>query len=137
MTGTEAAGQGSGSEPIDPEWARGFAVEWIDAWNAADLERVLGHYAEEFEMSSPLIRDRMGVASGRLNGKAAVRPYWARGISAQPPLHFELIDVLTGMNVIAIYYRNVTFGRTVIERLEFDQERRIVRGEAIYGSSLS
>jgi hypothetical protein len=126
-----------GSGPIDLQWARAFAVEWIEAWNAADLDRVLSHYAEDFEMSSPLIRERMGVASGRLKGKAAVRPYWARGIAVQPPLHFELIDVLTGVNVIAIYYRNDTFDRTVIERLEFDDRLRIVRGEAIYGAKMS
>jgi len=137
MTGNERTLATSRSGPLDAGWARAFAAEWIDAWNEADLERVLSHYAEDFEMSSPLIRERMGVSSGRLKGKAAVRPYWARGITIEPPLRFELIDVLTGMNVIAIYYRNVTFGRNVIERLEFDEQLRVVNSEAIYGSGLS
>ena len=49
---------------IDRKWAREFAVEWIAAWNAHDLDRILSHYADDFEMRSPLIAERMGVASG-------------------------------------------------------------------------
>ena len=137
MTAIDEALRPSGPQRIDRAWARTFAAKWIEAWNAGDLERLLSHYSEDFEMTSPLIRDRMGIASGRLKGKDAVRPYWACGIAVQPPLRFGLIDVLTGMNVVAIYYRNVTFGRTVIERLELDAKLRVVRGEAIYGSVLS
>lgn len=35
--------------------AQAWAQEWVDAWNARDLERVLAHYADDFEMSSPYI----------------------------------------------------------------------------------
>ena len=40
---------------IDQAFAERFAAEWVEAWNAHDLERVLSHYAEDFEMSSPYI----------------------------------------------------------------------------------
>ena len=33
--------------------SRRFAAEWIEAWNAHDLERILAHYADDFEMASP------------------------------------------------------------------------------------
>ena len=32
-----------------------WAKEWIEAWNAHDADRVLSHYADDFEMSSPYI----------------------------------------------------------------------------------
>ena len=35
------------------EFANHFAEDWIAAWNADDLERVLAHYADDFEMSPP------------------------------------------------------------------------------------
>ena len=92
---------------IDRSWAREFAAEWIAAWNAHDLERILSHYSDDFEMHSPLIIERMGVANGALKGKAPARPYWQRGLAAQPPLHFEPRDVLVGVDRMAIYYRNV------------------------------
>ena len=114
---------------IDPQWALSFAQEWIEAWNAHDLERILSHYSEDFEMTSPLIIERMGEPSGVLKGKAAVRPYWEQGLAAQPPLRFELLDVLAGVRSITIYYRSV--GRRVVaEVLEFNARREVVRGAA-------
>ena len=32
-----------------------FARDWIEGWNTHALERVLSHYADDFEMSSPFI----------------------------------------------------------------------------------
>ena len=29
--------------------ARTFAEEWVAAWNAHDLERILAHYSDEFK----------------------------------------------------------------------------------------
>lgn len=40
---------------MNQEFADHFAREWIEAWNAHDLERILSHYTEEFRMSSPRI----------------------------------------------------------------------------------
>lgn len=117
---------------IEHDWALAFAKAWIEAWNASDLELILSHYADDFEMSSPLIRERMEVESGHLRGKEAIRPYWAVGLSAQPPLRFEFIDVFSGMDVVAILYRNVRRNRLVIERLRFDDERRVIEAEALH-----
>lgn len=58
------------------EKAREFAHEWIAAWNAHDLERVLAHDTDDFEMSSPLIATFADEPSGTLTGKAAVGAYW-------------------------------------------------------------
>jgi ketosteroid isomerase-like protein len=58
---------------IDPAWAHDFAKEWIAAWNSHDLDRILSHYVEDFEMSSPLIVERKIDPGGVLRGKAAIR----------------------------------------------------------------
>ncbi len=86
-------------------------------------------------MTSPLIVERMGVPSGRLKGKDAIRPYWHQGLVASPPLRFELIGVMVGVSSLAVLYRSVTAGRSVIERFEFDDHKRVVRAEALYGPS--
>jgi ketosteroid isomerase-like protein len=117
---------------IEIEWARKFANEWVTAWNDADLERILAHYANDFEMTSPLIVERMGVASGTLKGKDAIRPYWSQGVALRPPAHFELIDVLAGVNSVAIYYRSVTRSKLAVERFEFNSQRQVIRSEALY-----
>lgn len=118
---------------IERAWAEAFAREWIEAWNAHDLERILAHYADDFEMTSPLIVDRMGVAEGTLKGKAAVRFYWAKGLASTPELSFTLIDVAVGVNAVAIMYESATLRRVVVERIEVDGKGLGVRAEALHG----
>jgi ketosteroid isomerase-like protein len=88
---------------IDRLWAGAFAEEWVDAWNAHDLDRILSHYADDFEMTSPLIVERLGIPSGRLKGKEAVRQYWHQGLTNTPSLHFEFLGVSVGVDSIVIF----------------------------------
>ena len=120
---------------IAREWAEEFAMEWVAAWNAHDLERIFSHYADDFEMRSPLIVERMGSPEGKLKGKDAIRPYWQAGLAAKPPLKFELRQVMVGVGAIAIVYRNVTRGVDVVERIEFNEQGQGVRAEALYGKA--
>jgi hypothetical protein len=114
---------------IDAKWAQQFAVDWISAWNAHDLDRILTHYADDFEMSSPLIIERMKEDSGTLKGKAAIRPYWQIGLDATPPLKFELIEVFVGVESISLYYRR-TNGKTAVETLVFNTRGQVIKGIA-------
>ena len=116
---------------IDRAFAEAFAEEWIAAWNAHDLERILSHYADDFEMASPLIVERMGEPSGRLRGKAAIRPYWGAA-TAKREIHFTLLDVLLGVDALTILYRRET-GQLVAETIAFDAARLAVRAAAHYG----
>jgi ketosteroid isomerase-like protein len=118
---------------IERTHARDLATRWVAAWNSGDLEQVFALYADDFEMSSPLIAERGFSATGALRGKPAIRPYWGAGIaSAKPPLMFELIDAYAGVNTVAIHYRSL--GRkVVVEVLELDAQNRIIRGSACYG----
>ena len=67
--------------------------EWIAAWNARDLERVLKLYAEDIEMTSPHINAMGFDASGTLRGKPRLREYWAAALAKVPDLHFGLNDL--------------------------------------------
>ena len=122
---------------ISEAWARIFAAEWIAAWNAHDLERILSHYTDDFEMQSPLIVERMAVSSGILSGKEAIRQYWQHGLAALPPLHFELQDTLVGIDTIAIYYLSITRNKMVAEVLRFNDHGLVVSGAALYGQGIS
>ena len=90
---------------IDKKFAEHFARDWIDSWNSHDLDRILAHYSEQFEMSSPVIIQIAGEPSGTLNGKEAVGAYWAKALSLIPDLRFELLSTLMGINSITLYYR--------------------------------
>ena len=90
---------------LAPDFAEHFAKEWVAAWNAHDLERILSHYEDDFEMSSPVIVTLAGEASGTLRGKDAVRAYWAKALAAKPGLRFELVSALAGVSSVTVYYR--------------------------------
>ena len=91
---------------IEPEWAREFAKDWIEAWNSHDLDRILSHYSDDVEVSSPLVVERFDRADGVVSGKHALREYWSPSMSMEPPLEFELLDVLVGLNQLTLYYRS-------------------------------
>jgi hypothetical protein len=90
---------------LTPEFAERFAREWVAAWNARDLERILSHYEDDFEMSSPVITRLAGEASGRLRGKPAIGAYWAKALEAAPELRFEIVSVLAGVDSVTVCYR--------------------------------
>jgi ketosteroid isomerase-like protein len=121
---------------ITRAWSLQFSDEWIAAWNSHDLDRILEHYADDFEVSSPLIVERMNEPSGVLRGKAAVRPYWAKGLEAQPPLRFQLLAVHVGVDKVGLVYRSVG-RRFVVEVLTFNQAQKITHVVALYGDSVA
>lgn len=82
-----------------------FAAEWIAAWNAHDLPRILSHYAEDFEMSSPFIAQLLSEPSGTLKGKEAIGNYWRRALERMPTLQFELVSTLAGVDSLVLYYK--------------------------------
>lgn len=115
---------------MDRTFAQHFAREWIDAWNAHDLERILAHYAEDFEMTSPYIVQIVGEASGTLKGKVAVGAYWRKALGLIPDLRFELRDVLAGVDSVTLYYLGAR--GPAAEVFRFGPDGRVVRAVAHY-----
>ena len=115
---------------IDAAHARRFAAEWIDAWNAHDLERVLAHYADDFEMASPVIVQVAGEPSGVLRGKERVAAYWKKALALRPDLHFTLERVLVGAESVAIAYRG--HRGASVETFWFGADGKVVRAAAHY-----
>lgn len=115
---------------LEKSFAQNFATEWIAAWNSHDLERILSHYTDDFEMSSPLIAQIAGEPSGRLKGKADIRAYWAKGLSLNPQLHFDLNATLLGANSLTLYYKGQR-GMSA-EVFVFGPENKVVESFAHY-----
>lgn len=116
---------------IDRQFAENFAREWIGSWNSHDLKRVLSHYSDQFEMSSPVIVQIAGEPSGTLKGKDAVGAYWAKALKLVPDLRFELLTTLIGVNSITLYYKGVR--GLAAEVFHFGPDRKVERAYAHYG----
>ena len=101
--------------------AEAFADEWIGAWNAHDLDRILGHYAEDIVFESPASTRITGDASGRVVGKAALRDYWRQALERVSDLTFTLKAVYGGAGGVAIRYHSSRTGHEVVEVLQFNE----------------
>jgi len=118
---------------IDKNFAEHFARDWIDSWNSHDLDRILSHYSDQFEMSSPVIIEVAGEPSGTLKGRDAVGAYWAKALSLIPDLWFELLSTLSGVNSITLYYKGAR-GRLVAEVFHFGSDQKVLRAYAHYAA---
>lgn len=118
---------------IDSAFAHRFAVEWIAAWNAHDLERILSHYEDDFVMRSPVIVALAGEPSGTLRGKAAVGAYWSAALQRMPDLHFELRTVFAGINGLTIHYQGPR--GLVVEIFEFAPTGKVATACAHYATA--
>jgi SnoaL-like domain len=118
---------------IDKKFAEHFARDWIDSWNSHDLERILSHYSDQFEMSSPVIIQVASEPSGTLKGKDAVGAYWAKALSLMPDLRFELVTTLIGVNSITLYYKGAR-DRLAAEVFHFGPDQKVLRAYAHYAT---
>ena len=112
--------------------ADAFAAEWIDAWNAHDLDRILEHYADDVVFESPASTRITGDPSGRVVGKAALRDYWRQALERVPDLTFTLKAVYGGGGGVAIRYHSSRTGRETVEVLQFNEAGLATWAAAFY-----
>ncbi len=108
----------------------GFADRWISAWNARDIDAVLTHYADDVVFTSPTALRFAPETGGTVRGKDALRRYWTVALEGNPGLHFELVGVYTGVDTVALNYRNQV-GNLINEVLTF-RDGLVAVGHAIH-----
>jgi ketosteroid isomerase-like protein len=130
---TPVAAVNQGKVMISLTQAQTFAQEWVDSWNSHDLDRIMSHYSDDFEMTSPFIVMMMNEPTGTIKGKEKVRAYWAKALERLPDLHFDLIEVLASVDSLTIYYHAV-LGKRAAEVFFLDGKGKVTRAFAHYNS---
>jgi hypothetical protein len=113
--------------------ARNLADHWVAAWNARDLDLIMMHYEDNVELTSPVAAQLLSTSDGKVVGKASLRAYFQRGLDAYPELHFQLTDVLCGLNSVVLYYTNQKGTRTA-EFMELSATGKVARVVANYST---
>jgi ketosteroid isomerase-like protein len=116
---------------MERERADRFAEHWYSAWNAHDLEAILSHYRDDVEVFSPLVAALTGSSDGRIEGKEALRAYFAAGLERYPDLRFEPIALFTGVDSLVLHYRRAGANGTA-EVIFLDADDKVVRYFAHY-----
>jgi hypothetical protein len=120
-----------GGPVVTKEEAWKLAEEWVGAWNAHDLERIVAHYEEGVELTSPVAAQLLGIAGGKVAGKVNLRAYFQKGLTAYPELQFRLEDVFWGVSSVVLIYKNQKGTRTA-EFMELSAAGKVARVVANY-----
>ena len=117
------------------EFATAFARDWVDAWNAHDLEKILSHYSEDFTIETPMAAKLVPQSQGFVVGKSEVRKYWTIGLQKRPDLKFEILDVLVGVNSVGLHLFNTSSNMKSVEVMSFNGEMKVNKAIVIYSES--
>jgi ketosteroid isomerase-like protein len=88
--------------------------EIVEAWNSHDLDRILSHYSEDFELHSPLAAKILSIPDGIIFGKENVRVWWQRCLDKVPDLSFEFVDVAEGTKSMVLVQRSSHNNKVVV-----------------------
>lgn len=114
-----------------------LANDWAAAWNDRSLEHVLEYFAEDVEFTSPTAASVVGRFT--VQGKEALREYWAAALSRIGSIQFTLDHVVWDAHTreLAIIYTAHIDGRSrrVSENLTFGPDGLVVRAEVFHGVS--
>lgn len=103
-------------------------IEELDrTWNTRDLDAILAFYSEDFELTSPYVRDRLGIPDGTLRGKEAVRAWWRRVLDKLPDYSTELVAIANGVDSSTYTFRSSHNGAVTTSVFFFDSAGKIRR----------
>ncbi|WP_283806309.1 nuclear transport factor 2 family protein [Bradyrhizobium sp. DOA1] len=111
--------------------AEPFVAAWCASWRKVDIDAVVGHFADDAQMRSPLALTLTG--SPTVTGAENIRAYWRKAYG-----HIENADLK-----ILSWSFDDTIARLTVwwqlgdtrasEFMDFDDAGRVVRSEAFYG----
>jgi ketosteroid isomerase-like protein len=84
--------------------------DWLNAWNQKDIERLLKHYHDNVQFSSPTVTSRWNIESGKLEGKEALRKHFLKGFEEANHVEFKFLNVFYGVSGIVLVYRRGAAG---------------------------
>jgi hypothetical protein len=120
------------------EDAKTLAFDWAAAWNARDVERVLGFFSEMVAFTSPTALAVVGTATVR--GKPALRAYWTAAMGRIDTLRFTIDRVVwdaATRELAILYVADINGARKrVSENLTFGADGLVVSAEVLHGVSV-
>jgi ketosteroid isomerase-like protein len=110
-----------------------YVKRWVAAFESKDLDRVVAFYTNDVIFHSPLVARLSHDPSGTVHGKEALRAYVKKGFEVFDHIEFTVLDVLRGVDSIAIHYKGIT-GTHVVEVLFFDTDGMVRESYVHYAS---
>ncbi len=109
--------------------------DWLDAFNAHDVELLLSLYARDCTHTSPKIRAMFPETGGKLVGKPALHQWWADAMVRLPKLQYEKLSITASDERVFLEYMRHTPGEASYPVAEvFDaRDGKIIASRVYHG----
>ncbi|WP_201297705.1 nuclear transport factor 2 family protein [Flavobacterium sp. 9AF] len=81
-----------------------IAINWFEAFNTKDLERLLALYHNEAKHFSPKLKLRQPETNGLISGKEAMRIWWQDAFDRLPSLHYKVTSITANSDRVFMEY---------------------------------
>ncbi len=111
-----------------PQWPK-IVAQWQSAWASLDANRIIDLYTDDAEHMSHVVTERLGIASGTLTSRAAIKRYVDESTKRLSSFRADIISVVSDGNDdagnAAVEYWRIINGREdqrtrVMERVEWN-----------------
>jgi len=108
---------------------------WLAAFNARDLDALVGLYADSAVHESPKLRVAKPETKGQLVGKRALFDWWMGSFEKLPSLRYEAHRVSASGDHVWLHYRRMAPGEPVydVAELLIIKHGKIVRSAVFHG----
>jgi ketosteroid isomerase-like protein len=89
---------------ITPTQNKIIAMQWFEAFNANDLEKLLALYANDAQHFSPKLKERQPASNGLIIGKEALRAWWQDAFKRLPSLTYEVLKLTADEEQVFMEY---------------------------------
>lgn len=116
---------------ISKEFASNFTKDWISSWNSHDIDRIIDHYSDSIDFTSPFIIQLNNDQNGTITNKIDLKNYFIKALNKYKDLHFELLNIFLSVDSLIINYKSVN-NILAAEYFQFDQYGKIQIVKAHY-----
>lgn len=81
-----------------------IALQWFEAFNEHNLEKLLSLYHNNAEHYSPKLKIRQPETKGLIKGKEALRAWWKDSFDRLPTLRYEVIKLTADEEQVFMEY---------------------------------
>lgn len=121
---------------IERAFAQQLAVDWIDAWNDDDAQRLFRHFSGDFQAWAPALALVTGEKQFVLQGLSAAIEAWAHARARITEVRFGLKCTLIGDNNVTVYYEGIQ-GRLAAETFYLDTDLSVLWAVTMLGEPLA
>jgi hypothetical protein len=107
-------------------WAKQYMSRWLDAANHLDIDAIVALYADDAELTSPVVVEILHEPSGTIRGLPALRDYFQRAFASVSFFQYQMVEAAWSRSSLTCWYVNHKGTRSTAF-IEFDPAGKIRR----------